>query len=197
MSLVRLMDIKVFDNASQCPGLIDFVKQQHYLKSVSRGSKVVFALYEQDVIVGVALFGHPVGRLDGNVLELKRFVMLDGKGNRCSQFLGHCVRYIKKHKLCDKIVSYADPEQGHEGTIYKASNFQHVGAQKYRTPFFIYKGRKVYSRNVYGGSEQGKIIQRLIKKGVVKTQYAEPKHIFIYNFDRHASNGRPTQSVGN
>lgn len=187
--------IQVFNSTPQCAGLSDFVKSNHYLKSLSRGNKVCFVLREGDVIVGAALFGYPVGtkvvdKYGANTLELKRFVMLDGKNNRCSQFLGKCLRYIKRHKLCDRVISYADPEQGHEGVIYKASNFKYLGTQKYSTPFVIYGKKKVYARNVYSNSERGLVIRRLIKKGLVSVQYAEPKHIYMYDFNRDSCHGR-------
>ena len=107
------------------------------------------------------MFGSPVGARVTKVygegtLELKRFVMTDGPANRCSWFLGMCLRYMKKNNLCERIISYADPEQGHEGTIYKASNFKSLGVQRYRTPYVMYKDKKVYARNVYSESKQAK-----------------------------------------
>lgn len=190
-------EFKVFDTPKECIGAVDYVKKHHYLKSISRANKHTFVVYSSDIIIGVALFGTPVGQGVARVygvgtLELKRFVMTGGPDNHCSWFLGMCLRYLKKHRLCSRVISYADPEQGHEGTIYKASNFKYLGTQKYRTPFVRYKRKKVFARNVYNGSIRGNLIKALIKKKEIGIQYAMAKNIFMYEFNR---NVRTTTSV--
>ena len=37
------------------------------------------------------------------------------------------MRWLKQNTDIEVIISYADLEQGHEGVIYKASNFHHLG----------------------------------------------------------------------
>jgi hypothetical protein len=188
------MNIQHYLTALECYKLDDFIKTHHYLKSLSRGNKHCFVLYENNIITGAALFGSPVGpkvndKYGGNILELKRFVMIDGKNNRCSQFLGACIRWLKKHTDYDKIISYADPEQGHEGTIYKATNFSFFGFQKYTTPYIMYKGKKIYARNIYGKNKTDIKILKWKKENNKKIKYAEPKSIFIYSLSVNDSNG--------
>ncbi len=56
------MRILVYNNFSESPELKDFVLENHYLKSLSRGNKFVFALYSTNgILKGVAAFGIPTG----------------------------------------------------------------------------------------------------------------------------------------
>lgn len=181
--------IKHFESLLEEPVLGEFVKKHHYLKSLSRGNKHCFAMYYNDKLVGVAAFGIPVGKnvnkKYGNVLELKRMVLNRKIKNGCSFFLGHCLRWLKTNTQYTGVISYADPEQGHQGIIYKASNFKYIGKQSFRTPFISYQGKKIYARNLYNGSKRGNFLLNKKRKNneSVKIQYAKPKLIFMYNFN--------------
>jgi hypothetical protein len=84
-------------------------------------------------------YGHPVSNrtidsiVDGleldEVLELTRLVCLDGYGKNLESYvISQSFRWLKTHaKEVKVLVSYADPEQGHQGTIYKAANFKFEG----------------------------------------------------------------------
>lgn len=65
----------------------------------------------------------PIGR----VLELVR-VALNGKQECTSQALALSLKQLKKDRpLVELIVSYADCDQNHLGTIYQATNWIYVG----------------------------------------------------------------------
>jgi hypothetical protein len=51
----------------------------------------------------------------------------DTPTNTESYFIGKTLRWLKQNTDIEVIISYADLEQGHEGVIYKASNFHHLG----------------------------------------------------------------------
>ena len=44
-----------------------------------------------------------------------------------SRFISITAKWAKKEMWYDMIVAFADPEQGHEGTVYKASGFEYRG----------------------------------------------------------------------
>lgn len=62
------------------------------------------------------------------VLSLTRMVMLPGTPkNACSFLLARSVKLIRKDGRFVSLVTYADESQGHEGRVYRASNWQYVG----------------------------------------------------------------------
>jgi hypothetical protein len=77
----------------------------------------------------------------------------------------------------NSVVSYADPEQGHEGILYKACNFFFRGAQKQGTPYYELDGRIVYSRNKnafrYEGKDLGELKRKVPK--LIYEYYMNPK----------------------
>lgn len=62
-------------------------------------------------------------RFDG-FIELRRLVLIDDTPrNSESFFIGKTLKWLVKNTDIDTVVSYAYPNYGHEGTVYKASNF--------------------------------------------------------------------------
>ena len=60
--------------------------------------------------------------------ELRRLCCIDDTPtNTESYFIGKTLRWLRQNTDIEVIVSYSDLEQGHEGTIYKASNFIQLG----------------------------------------------------------------------
>ena len=65
---------------------------------------------------------------EDELLELRRLCCIDKTPkNTESYFIGKTLRWLKKNTGVKRIVSYAEPFYEHSGTIYKASNFKHVG----------------------------------------------------------------------
>lgn len=61
-------------------------------------------------------------------IELRRLCCIDNTPRNIeSYFIGYTLRWLKKHTDIEMIISYADPQYGHQGIIYKASNFVLVG----------------------------------------------------------------------
>ncbi len=160
-----------------------FIKENHYTKSVPRGCNQVFSLYENGELKGVASFGYPTGKncikkYGEGTVELKRVVLKNTEKNTASWFIAKCIKQLTKNNK--RVISYADPKQGHEGTIYKASNFSYIGKQKYKTPVFLYKGKKFHLRCVYQDTKTGEFLRDLKKKKLLKKVNNPKKHIFIY-----------------
>lgn len=181
-------EIKEFNGFKESNEAKVFVIQNHYLKSLSRGNKKVYSLYLYGKLKGVAAFGIPVGRkveetysTGGTVLELKRFVLHpDMPKNSASWYMAQILNRLKQDSNIEYVVSYADTRR-HQGTIYKASNYKFIGAQKYSTKSFKYKGKELHSRAVYQKTKVGAIWRSLLKQGLVKTIMCPPKNIFLYN----------------
>jgi len=116
----------------------EFVEEWHYSKSIN-GLRIsyCFGLYNGDDLIGVTIFGAPAMNNQASkwnptnpdkLLELRRMCCIDDTPkNTESYFIGKCLKWLKKNTEIEVIISYADMTYGHEGTIYKASNFEHVG----------------------------------------------------------------------
>jgi len=143
-----------------------FVQQHHYTHRPS-SCRYALGLYyldendhvffegQHETLIGCMTYGHPVSNrtvasitktipveLDA-VLELTRLVILSdakyGK-NTESWFIGQSFHWLRTHAPEVKIlISYADPEQEHTGTIYRATNwyYQGCGASKIMPDYSI------------------------------------------------------------
>ena len=121
-----------------------FVEKWHYSKSV-HGLHITqcFGLFKEGnfgfpKMIGAMMYGVPssmhgqttskYGNESGKILELNRLCCIDDTPtNTESYFIGKTLRWLKQNTDIEVIISYADLEQGHEGVIYKASNFHHLG----------------------------------------------------------------------
>lgn len=91
--------------------------------------------------------GKPYGLFQGEVLELVR-VALNGKQKATSEAVSASLRMVRKDARNVKmIVSYADTEQGHLGTIYQATNWKYVGVSKGHA-YYVVKGKRLHSKTV-------------------------------------------------
>lgn len=165
-----------------------FVREYHYSKSCPTGD-YVFKACSNDRLVGGAVFGYmggnPHARYRGfhtvEVRELKRLVLLDEvPKNSESKFIAWCLRWLRKNTKLKIIVSFADPEYGHVGVVYKASNWIYDGVQKPDRPHLIVDGLAVHPRTAvgrYGTSSVG----RLRSLGhIVTTRPRIPKFRYLY-----------------
>ena len=117
-------------------------------------------------------FGLP----NGKVIELVR-VALNGHQSSTSKALSISLKLICKDAPNVKlIVSYADTEQGHKGTIYQATNWYYIGDSIHHHHEHIETGEFLHNR-VY--SELDKT-----KKALYRTKKSKPKHKYIYPIDK-------------
>lgn len=174
----------------------NFIKRNHYSKSVSRGNKYVFTLLIAGKLRGVATFGTPVGRRcqemystgKGEILECKRFCLAPrAPKNTASWFMAKCIKQLKRQSNIETVLSYADPEAGHEGTMYKASNFVYRGLQGKATQAIKMQGvakpfhlRVVYQKINGTYTKTATKVQNAMKQGLAKSIYLAPKHVFTY-----------------
>jgi hypothetical protein len=94
---------------------------------------------KEETVIGAIVFGQPVGRSAAEsiselikvdeVFELTRLWIADGYGRNIESYcLSRALDYIKREfPRIKAIITYADGEQGHKGTIYQACNFSYQG----------------------------------------------------------------------
>jgi len=125
----------------------DLIIRHHYLHSVP-SAEFAFAVTLQgkedglvvwEELVGGALFGggsnrylgSPYGLDHNGVTELVRLFLLDDVkryvNNAASQVLGSTLKYLRNHTDKHLAVAFSDPVAGHDGGVYKASNWTCIG----------------------------------------------------------------------
>jgi Fe-S cluster biosynthesis and repair protein YggX len=137
----------------------NFVEQNHYSKSINGvKSSHCFSIKHDDKLVGAIIYGQmsttawkKFSDKESDVIELRRLVLIDEcPRNSESRVIGQSLRWIKKHdKKLKLVVSYADPNYGHTGVIYRASNFKLIGMSGKDNGFQdIETGKLYHSRGV-------------------------------------------------
>ena len=137
----------------------------HYSKAVPYCSVGYSVFNDNNVWCGVVLFnrgningGKPYNCNIGEFAELIR-VALNGKQSKTSKAVALAVKLFKKdNPLCKILVSYADTEQDHKGTIYLAMNWFYEGEIKPTRPKFKDKNGKIIHSRVAAKLKTAKLI---------------------------------------
>ena len=161
----------------------------HYAHRVAPCTRA-FGLYSNKtgVLVGVVVYGSPVGRglCEGicgkeevdNVYELTRLYVDDGLEKNLESFL-----VANTLKLLDKeiIVSYADTKWGHVGIVYQATNFYYTGLSSGHKDYFAtINGHTYHSKTlweVYGGVDG---LHMGVESGLFEVVERSRKHRYVY-----------------
>lgn len=183
---IRLVDRKVAE---------PFVEEWHYSKNIN-GLRITycFGLYNGDDLIGISIFGAPAMNNQASkwnpenpskLLELRRLCCIDDTPkNTESYFIGKCLRWLKTNTDIEVIISYADMTYGHEGTIYKASNFKKVGMSP-GGRVIMYNGKRYHDKTIrtkYKGDLKpfAKRIKEALENGEAHYTKTEGKHIYLY-----------------
>ena len=157
---------KIDNNLAQ-----EVVIKNHYLHRQAPCS-IAFGLFKKEYVnifgsddgemVGVIMYGSPASPSlckgicgedeKDNVIELTRLWIKDEVGKNAESFLiGNTMKRVGK----DIIVSFADTNQGHLGTIYQATNGIYTGLSAKRTEWSI-KGLDLHCKSLsnLGTAEQ-------------------------------------------
>lgn len=181
----------------------DFVETWHYSSNVN-GLRIsnVFGLFYQDNLIGAMIYG-PLGMAntwkkyadsENEVVELRRLCCIDNTPrNTESYFIGKTLRWLKKNTNYKIVISYADTFHNHQGTIYKASNFEYHGLTskgrviEYDGKTYHDKCIRTYHIDKYGNKNLKPFAQRVkdaLEIGEAKYVETPGKHIYIYNLKR-------------
>lgn len=151
----------------------------HYSRSIPAGKIVKIGVYEDQQFIGVVLFsrgansglGNPYGCAQDACCELTR-IALTAHVTPVSRIMTLALKFLKKNSPTLKmIVSYADPEQGHHGGVYQATNWVYTG----KTPVaeeYVVNGKRMHGRTMRSqyGTHLGKDFIQVVK-GSSKHRY--------------------------
>lgn len=175
---------------------ITFVKKHHYSKCCPNGF-YNFGLFYMDDLVGVAVFGQVIGRNQAQywypasperLIELRRLACIDETPkNTESYFIGYCLKWLKANTDNLAVISCADPNYGHEGTIYKASNFGLVGETLDDRARIMIDGRERHPKSLYNKHGTSSVpVLKSIYKHRIRFKDKRRKLVYLYEFLKRA-----------
>ena len=184
-----------------CPRseIVNFVETHHYSKNMN-GLHIsyCFKLMDGDTVIGAMVYGS-LGMLGvaekynpknpSKILELKRLVCIDDTPkNTESYFIGWTLRWLQRNTDLEMIISYADKTFGHEGVVYKATNFECMGETS-SGRVIMWNGRRYHDktlRNKHNGKLKPVAIELKNALDDGSAQYVETltKNIYIYRFKK-------------
>lgn len=180
-----------------------FIEINHYSKSCN-GLKIsqCFGLYAPQPqffgipkLVGAMIYGSPGMNKQAKkynpknpdkVLELRRLACIDDTPkNAESFFISKTLRWLTKNTDIEVVISYADPNFGHEGIIYKASNFKLIGKTAPGMVLMI-DGKRYHDRTLRNPKPYAQVIRNRVASGDAKIQTLTtlPKNIYIFQLRR-------------
>ncbi|MFC1935653.1 DNA methyltransferase [Chloroflexota bacterium] len=165
------------------------IVRHHYLHSLPGGTQFAFGVFLDGRLLGAVTLGvGPVnayrlvrGAASRDCLTLTRLWLSDElPSNSESRVLGVLLRSLCRHTTMKFMVSYADPSQGHLGTIYQATGWLYTGLSDATPLFDCGDGVPRHSRTLSNafGTHSVSYFQRKGFKATTIPQAA--KHRYIY-----------------
>ena len=174
----------------------DFMGRWHYKKTASTGR--CYAGFDTQGLAAVAIVkglsggnGKSRFHLEGLATkELSRLALRDDcPKNSESMFLSQLAGVWRQDGI-DLMLAYADPVEGHAGTIYKASNFVYLGRSyySYKTHAFLVDGKEI---SLAGMRKIGTTAERIVHLRLAygsrfTIRRSIPKHVYILPLIRKA-----------
>jgi len=165
------------------------LEKEHYLHSMPGGTMLNFGVFLKGRLMGALTFGAGPslafslveGAKRDDCLVLTRLWLSDDlPANSESRVLGIVLRSLRQHTKVKFLVSYADPTQGHLGTIYQATGWVYSGLSSAMPLYDLGDGVPRHSRSLahsYGSHS----VRHFVAHGVdVKLIPQAAKHRYIY-----------------
>jgi len=163
----------------------------HYAKSVPNVGVAYSVFNNNNDWCGVICYGlganqyiaKEFGLNQGQAIELLR-VALNGKQEITSKALSISLKLIKKNNpLVKLIVSYADANQNHNGSIYQATNWFYIGEYAKEQGIML-NGKLIHRRSINSKYKTSKIewLKNNIDKNAVVV-IGKPKYKYIFPLD--------------
>ena len=171
-----------------------FIEKWHYSGSINGCiADFCYGLYDGEMLIGALFFGRMAmanqyrrfADSPEKVIELRRLCCIDDTPkNTESYFIGRSLRLLRTDWRAGLVVSYADTEYGHQGTIYKASNFRELEPVK-GARVILYEGKKYHDkciRTKYKGELKpfARRIKDALEKGTAQYVTTAGKRTFVY-----------------
>jgi hypothetical protein len=168
--------------------------EKYHYKGGHMGGGISFCLKlidRNENIIGGMVFGklrHDKAYSGGlkKILEIRRMACEeDAEKNTESYFLSKAMWHCKKNEDVDEIITYSDLSVGHNGTIYKAANFTHIGKTK-ETKHVFWNGVRYHPRSLTIERPYSYKLREAVKTGEAIIETGKPKLIFKYQIKKYA-----------
>ena len=129
------------------------------------------------------------GNKEEEVIELHRLCCIDDTPqNTESFFISRCIRWIKQNTNVKAVVSYADENHNHKGTIYKATNFEYLGTTA-PSKMILFEGKFYHDKTIrtkYNGKLKpyAERLKMALESGEAKYVDTKFKHCYVYRIER-------------
>lgn len=141
-----------------CETAKQYICEHHYSHGCHNAPSPCYALYDNGNMIGCLMFATPCSEnvrasifgedYKDNVIELHRLHILDvTPKNTESWFISRCMKLLLQDRpqtWC--VISFSDTTMGHDGTIYKATNFMRCGKCEGGTFYLDVSGRLHHPR---------------------------------------------------
>ncbi len=198
MYLIKVSVKKYLVKCCHRKEITTFIETWHYSKNINGViSDYSFKLIDKDQIIGAMIYGRiamanvwkKYVNSRNELIELRRLCCIDDTPkNTESYFIGYTLRWLKKNSKIKKVISYADETYNHSGTIYKASNFKHIGMTN-KGKVIVYNN-KLYHDKTIRTKYKGKLkpyclkIKDALNTGEAYYKNTLGKHIYIYELKK-------------
>tara|TARA_R110000803_G_scaffold79077_1_gene144535 strand:+ start:7774 stop:8355 length:582 start_codon:yes stop_codon:yes gene_type:complete len=175
---------KIYANVVPCRygDVAQIFEDYHYKgKRIGGGITQCFALIYSHKIVGGSVLGPPrhSAKYPG-AIDIRRMACIDSSPkNSESYFIGQLVKWIRKNTDSKYVLSYSDLTEGHQGTIYKASNFECVGETSPSKNVF-WNGERYHPRSLSIDRPYSYKLREAVKKGEAHIIQGKPKKIWLF-----------------
>lgn len=170
----------------------DLLTRNHYLHSLPGGTQLAFGIFHAGRLLGAMSLGvgpynaHRLvsGASPEDCLTLTRLWLSDElPKNSESRVIGIVLRALRANTTVRFLVSYADPEAGHAGTIYQATGWLYTGTSEPVPLYDVGDGKLRHSRSLshaYGTHSVGHFAARGVAVRVVPQG---AKHRYLHLLD--------------
>lgn len=134
---------------------METICQNHYTKSIPSG-KSHYIQFEEAIIVWSIPANKNIAKFllgsSGDVWELARLWAPDGhEPNLLTRAISAAVKLLCKLERPDALVSYADPNAGHKGGVYRAASWLYHGRSEEARTYQNSVGKTVARRSFHSG----------------------------------------------
>ena len=167
----------------------EFIEYWHYSNNVNGvNSPYCFKLLDKGDLIGAMMYGwismagvwKKYVSEEKHLIELRRLCCIDDTPkNTESYFIGRTLRWMKNNTDIKKVISYADKTYNHEGGIYKASNFKHLGMTQ-PSKVIVWDKKLYHEKTIRNDRPNARKVKAAVDSGQAYYRDTLPKHIYMY-----------------
>jgi hypothetical protein len=161
----------------------------HYSETIPKGKRVRIGVWEDETFIGAILYGAGANTNIGSSLGLDQTEAVELTRIALNDHAAEVTRIMSiSRKLIQReypglkaVISYADPNQDHIGTIYQADNWVYAGMTDSR-PFIVVGSKTYHPMAAYKnwGTSSPEKLRKNYPELDIKTEQRPGKHKYVY-----------------